>query len=94
MLIRKTVSMYPAANEKSNAGESLVKQTLDDAWLPVFNTCQSLLADERPEIQKRALDLLFEILKKHGALFDQQFWKTIFKGVLKPLIDNINFLFQ
>jgi hypothetical protein len=40
-----------------------------------------------------SLDLIFDLLNNYGDFFNQDFWKTIFNGVIKPLIDTINYLY-
>ena len=40
------------------------------------------------------MDTLFAILKDHGKNFTSDFWHMIFRGVLRPLFDEIHFTFQ
>ncbi len=36
-----------------------------------------------------ALEVLFDILKFHGASFTPQFWARVFESVLLPIFDHV-----
>ncbi|GAA6059055.1 hypothetical protein JCM10212_001280 [Sporobolomyces blumeae] len=55
-------------------------------WFPVlFGFYDVVMNGEDLEVRKRALDYLFDTLKKHGQTFPPEFWDTVCKEVLFPI---------
>ncbi|GAA5875344.1 hypothetical protein JCM3774_005784 [Rhodotorula dairenensis] len=55
-------------------------------WFPLlFGFYDVIMNGEDLEVRKRALDYLFETLKKHGQSFPPEFWDTVCKEVLFPI---------
>ncbi|KAI5480603.1 sec7 guanine nucleotide exchange factor [Pseudohyphozyma bogoriensis] len=55
-------------------------------WFPVlFGFYDVIMNGEDLEVRKRALDYLFDTLKKHGQTFPPEFWDTVCKEVLFPI---------
>ncbi|GAA5850525.1 hypothetical protein JCM8547_001904 [Rhodosporidiobolus lusitaniae] len=55
-------------------------------WFPLlFGFYDVIMNGEDLEVRKRALDYLFETLKKHGSSFPPEFWDTVCKEVLFPI---------
>ena len=42
-----------------------------------------------PRRRYSALEVLFDILKFHGASFSPQFWLRVFDSVLLPIFDHV-----
>lgn len=42
----------------------------------------------------KSLETLFIILKTYGSTFSNDFWTITFRGVLRPLFDDIHFTFH
>ena len=74
--------------EIPEADEKFEKAMID------FLECCVEFSEVSEDLLQLAITKIDEVLKTYGETFSFEFWKTIFKGVLKPLIDNINFLFQ
>jgi hypothetical protein len=58
-------------------------------WFPLLAGLSELTFDPRPEIRYSALEVLFDILKFHGASFSPQFWLRVFDSVLLPIFDHV-----
>lgn len=58
-------------------------------WFPLLAGLSELTFDPRPEIRYSALEVLFDILKFHGASFTPQFWLRVFDSVLLPIFDHV-----
>ncbi|GAA6007006.1 hypothetical protein JCM10207_009168 [Rhodosporidiobolus poonsookiae] len=55
-------------------------------WFPLlFGFYDVIMNGEDLEVRKRALDYLFETLKKHGQSYPPEFWDTVCKEVLFPI---------
>ncbi|GAA6038174.1 hypothetical protein JCM8097_005777 [Rhodosporidiobolus ruineniae] len=55
-------------------------------WFPLlFGFYDVIMNGEDLEVRKRALDYLFDTLKKHGASYPPSFWDTVCKEVLFPI---------
>jgi brefeldin A-inhibited guanine nucleotide-exchange protein len=57
-------------------------------WVPLLAGLARLTTDTRPTIRKGAVEVLFDILKDHGHLFSQSFWRNIFESVVYPLFST------
>ena len=53
-------------------------------WAPSLPPCLS-----PPPCRYSALEVLFDILKFHGASFSPQFWLRVFDSVLLPIFDHV-----
>lgn len=40
------------------------------------------------------MDTLFELLQQFGYALSSEFWKMVFRSVLRPIFDEIQFTFQ
>ncbi|EFN54845.1 hypothetical protein CHLNCDRAFT_35815 [Chlorella variabilis] len=58
-------------------------------WFPLLAGLSELTFDPRPEIRYSSLEVLFDILKYHGATFSPQFWLRVFDSVLLPIFDHV-----
>ncbi|PSC72251.1 brefeldin A-inhibited guanine nucleotide-exchange 2-like [Micractinium conductrix] len=58
-------------------------------WFPLLAGLSELTFDPRPEIRYSALEVLFDILKFHGASFSPPFWMRVFDSVLLPIFDHV-----
>ncbi|CCI47299.1 unnamed protein product [Albugo candida] len=58
-------------------------------WWPVLTALATLAADRRLDVRWMALHALFDALKKHGLQFSRRLWSMIFRGVLIPLLHDI-----
>lgn len=59
----------------------------------MLSSLAKLYSDTRANIQAKAIDMLFELLKQYGSNFTPEFWKLIIKGVLRPFFDEIQYSF-
>jgi len=54
-----------------------------------------LVSDPRKDLRGAALNAVFDCLRKHGAqVFDEDTWRMVFNGVIKPLFDDIHHQLQ
>jgi len=59
-------------------------------WFPVLRGLSLLIGDPRREVRGAALKGFFDCLREHGsAAFDEDTWRMVFNGVIKPLFDDI-----
>lgn len=66
-----------------------------EQWLHILRGLSSLVSDLRREVRSEALSGLFECLQKHGSsAFDEDTWRLVFNGVIKPLFDDIHHQLQ
>ena len=63
-------------------------------WIPILISLSGLFAEPRMKIQAKSLDSLFLILQQYGHSFSNDFWTMTFRGVLRPLFDEIHFTFH
>lgn len=60
-------------------------------WFPMLRGLSMLVSDPRKDVRAVALNGLFECLRKHGGeVFDEDTWRMVFNGVIKPLFDDIH----
>lgn len=60
-------------------------------WFPILRGLSMLVSDPRRDIRNAALSGLFDILRDHGGdVFDEDTWRMVFNGVIKPLFDDIH----
>jgi len=60
-------------------------------WFPILRGLSTLVGDPRREIRAAALDGVFECLREYGSsVFDEDTWRMVFNGVIKPLFDDIH----
>ncbi|CAD7965224.1 unnamed protein product [Amoebophrya sp. A25] len=78
----------PVPRDGVESGEGMAEHATH--WFPLLRALSTLSGDSRKEVRNRALNGLFEVLKKHGGqCFDQDTWHMTFRGVLFPLFDDI-----
>nr|CCA22346.1 brefeldin Ainhibited guanine nucleotideexchange protein putative [Albugo laibachii Nc14] len=58
-------------------------------WWPVLTALATLASDRRLDVRWMALHALFDALKKHGLQFSGRLWSMIFRGILIPLLHEI-----
>jgi len=59
-------------------------------WFPILRGLSMLVADPRRDVRTAALNGVFDALREHGsAVFDEEAWRMVFNGVIKPLFDDI-----
>eukprot|EP00928_Gymnodinium_smaydae_P017978 TRINITY_DN16856_c0_g1_i1.p1 TRINITY_DN16856_c0_g1~~TRINITY_DN16856_c0_g1_i1.p1 ORF type:complete len:1849 (-),score=514.47 TRINITY_DN16856_c0_g1_i1:74-5620(-) len=64
-------------------------------WFPILRGAAMLVSDPRREVRGAALNAAFDILRRHGKrVFDQDTWRMVFNGVIKPLFDDIHHQLQ
>jgi brefeldin A-inhibited guanine nucleotide-exchange protein len=55
----------------------------------------TLVSDPRRDVRAAALNGVFDCLREHGsAVFDEDTWRMVFNGVIKPLFDDIHHQLQ
>ncbi|GAA5897123.1 hypothetical protein JCM8208_003734 [Rhodotorula glutinis] len=94
-LLKSLVPMMLACPEcplsvAANGGKPVEATATDDPmirfWFPLlFGFYDVVMNGEDLEVRKRALDYLFDTLKRHGSTFPAEFWDTICKEVLFPI---------
>jgi brefeldin A-inhibited guanine nucleotide-exchange protein len=59
-------------------------------WFPILRGLSMLVADPRRDVRAAALNGVFDCLREHGStVFDEDTWRMVFNGVIKPLFDDI-----
>lgn len=59
-----------------------------DYWLPLLSEISSKLLASNPQVENKALILLFESLDAMAPTFDCDKWKLIYTGVILPVFDD------
>ncbi|CAE8639249.1 unnamed protein product, partial [Polarella glacialis] len=60
-------------------------------WFPILRGLSMLVSDPRREVRQAALNGVFDVLKDRGSqVFDEDTWRMVFNGVIKPLFDDIH----
>eukprot|EP00930_Biecheleria_cincta_P093702 TRINITY_DN8420_c0_g1_i1.p1 TRINITY_DN8420_c0_g1~~TRINITY_DN8420_c0_g1_i1.p1 ORF type:complete len:1819 (+),score=462.05 TRINITY_DN8420_c0_g1_i1:712-5457(+) len=60
-------------------------------WFPILRGLSMLISDPRREVRAQALNGVFDVLREKGNLvFDEDTWRMVFNGVIKPLFDDIH----
>jgi len=54
-----------------------------------FAGLSELSFDPRPEIRKRALQILFDTLRNYGHIFSLPLWERVFESVLFRIFDYV-----
>eukprot|EP00929_Paragymnodinium_shiwhaense_P023699 TRINITY_DN14780_c0_g1_i1.p1 TRINITY_DN14780_c0_g1~~TRINITY_DN14780_c0_g1_i1.p1 ORF type:complete len:1790 (+),score=604.91 TRINITY_DN14780_c0_g1_i1:213-5582(+) len=81
-------------NTSGTAEGSGAVPTIDN-WLSLLRGLSLLVSDTRREVRRDALEGVFRILEKYGALvFNEEAWRMVFNGVIKPLFDDIHHQLQ
>ncbi|KAG0150678.1 hypothetical protein CROQUDRAFT_651889 [Cronartium quercuum f. sp. fusiforme G11] len=82
-------SECPLSHSAVNRGDvdpSLIDDAMIKFWFPIlFAFYDITMNGEDLEVRKRALDYLFDTLKKHGSSFPDSFWDSVAKEVLFPI---------
>uniref|UniRef100_A0A0D9VD96 SEC7 domain-containing protein n=1 Tax=Leersia perrieri TaxID=77586 RepID=A0A0D9VD96_9ORYZ len=81
----KDTDHQPNNLDASDGNATLHKDDHVYFWVPLLAGLARLTTDTRPTIRKGAVEVLFDILKDHGHLFSQSFWRNIFESVIYPL---------
>lgn len=64
-------------------------------WLLVLQGLSTLVSDPRQEVRIAALSAVYNCLREHGsAVFDEEMWRTVLKGVIRPLFDEVSHQLQ
>ncbi|GAA5995532.1 hypothetical protein JCM11641_001060, partial [Rhodosporidiobolus odoratus] len=89
-LIPMMLSCPECPLSRTKQGERVEATATDDPmirfWFPLlFGFYDVIMNGEDLEVRKRALDYLFETLKKHGDAYPPEFWDTVCKEVLFPI---------
>uniref|UniRef100_A0A0E0CH64 SEC7 domain-containing protein n=1 Tax=Oryza meridionalis TaxID=40149 RepID=A0A0E0CH64_9ORYZ len=84
----KDTDHQPNNLDVSDGNATLHKDDHVYFWVPLLAGLARLTTDTRPTIRKGAVEVLFDILKDHGHLFSQSFWKNIFESVVYPLFST------
>ncbi|GAA5875688.1 hypothetical protein JCM1840_003176 [Sporobolomyces johnsonii] len=75
------LSRPPAPVDATSTDDPMIR-----FWFPIlFGFYDVIMNGEDLEVRKRALDYLFDTLKKHGQTFPAEFWDTVCKEVLFPI---------
>ncbi|KAK4049463.1 guanine nucleotide exchange protein for ADP-robosylation factor [Microbotryomycetes sp. JL221] len=81
-----TTPECPLSDEKRRREVTATDDPMLKFWFPLlFAFYDVIMNGEDLEVRKRALDYLFETLKKHGDTFTGEFWDTVCKEVLFPI---------
>lgn len=60
-------------------------------WFPILRGLSILVGDPRRDVRAAALNGVFDILRDYGKqIFDEDMWRMVFNGVIKPLFDDIH----
>uniref|UniRef100_A0A7S1LWR9 SEC7 domain-containing protein n=1 Tax=Alexandrium catenella TaxID=2925 RepID=A0A7S1LWR9_ALECA len=60
-------------------------------WFPILRGLSMLVSDPRRDVRAAALNGVFDVLREHGsAVFDEDTWRMVFNGVIKPLFYDIH----
>jgi len=60
-------------------------------WFPILRGLSMLVSDPRRDVRASALNGVFDCLRDHGsAVFDEDTWRMVFNGVIKPLFYDIH----
>lgn len=59
-----------------------------------MSSLSGLFGETRAKVQSKSLDSLFLILQQYGHSFSNDFWTMTFRGVLRPLFDEIHYTFH
>ncbi|KAG8058353.1 hypothetical protein GUJ93_ZPchr0002g23224 [Zizania palustris] len=86
----KDTDHEPNNLDHSDGNSTLHKDEHVYFWVPLLAGLARLTTDTRPTIRKGAVEVLFDILKDHGHLFSQFFWRNIFESVIYPLFGSDN----
>lgn len=87
----KDASMVPPLNEHDALGPSFQdKEDHPSFWLPLLSGLSKLTSDTRSTIRRSALEVLFNILKDHGHLFSNKFWRIVFDSVVLQIFSSIH----
>uniref|UniRef100_A0A7S1PDF6 SEC7 domain-containing protein n=1 Tax=Vitrella brassicaformis TaxID=1169539 RepID=A0A7S1PDF6_9ALVE len=71
--------------------EKAVEDAVSLYWFPLLSSLSSLVSDKRTRVRRFALDVLFDVLDRHGSrFFGQDTWQMAFRGILFPLMDDIH----
>jgi len=89
----------PDAEESQESAELAAASGLSrhpaEHWLHILRGLSTLVGDERREVRAKALNGLFDCLQQHGrGIFDEDTWRMVFNGVIKPLFDDIHHQLQ
>ncbi|GAA5971918.1 hypothetical protein JCM21900_001320 [Sporobolomyces salmonicolor] len=75
------LSRQPAPVDATSIDDPMIR-----FWFPIlFGFYDVIMNGEDLEVRKRALDYLFDTLKKYGQTFPAEFWDTVCKEVLFPI---------
>ena len=70
------------------------KKLLEGYLIPILSNFSSFFSDDRPRIITKSVGYLFDSIRQYSYTFNFEFWNLIFKGVLRPLFDDMQFAFQ
>mmetsp|Transcript_37723 Transcript_37723/g.69804 ORF Transcript_37723/g.69804 Transcript_37723/m.69804 type:complete len:1802 (-) Transcript_37723:138-5543(-) len=83
----------PLAANASATDAGAVASTSHPAahWFSILRGLSMLVSDSRRDVRAAALNGVFDCLREHGsAVFDEDTWRMVFNGVIKPLFDDIH----
>ncbi|KRX10951.1 Sec7 domain [Pseudocohnilembus persalinus] len=84
--------------QQQHTQDKLLKQecqrNLDTLQLPVMSGMAKLFDREGKDVQKKSLEILFQIIQENCQDYNLEFWKQVFKNVLKPLFEEICIFFS
>uniref|UniRef100_A0AC35TRP5 SEC7 domain-containing protein n=1 Tax=Rhabditophanes sp. KR3021 TaxID=114890 RepID=A0AC35TRP5_9BILA len=52
-------------------------------WIPIFNELNYIINDCKLDVRTRSLTVMFDIIKTYGNEFEEEWWKDLFKILLK-----------
>merc|ERR550534_747759 len=88
-------AMAPPAPDKLNPQATDASRHPAEQWLTILRGLSSLVSDLRREVRAEAMSGLFDCFQKHGdSSFDEDTWRMVFNGVIKPLFDDIHHQMQ
>ncbi|CAE7561117.1 Arfgef2 [Symbiodinium natans] len=81
----------PSGTSLPQEAQSMTEGHPAAAWFPILRGLSMLVGDPRREVRQLALNGVFDILREHGKqVFDEDSWRMVFNGVIKPLFDDIH----
>ena len=82
-------SSLASAGSASAAPSAAASSSGLRVWFLLLTGLSRLVGDGRLAVRNAALDALFAVLNRHGALFTAATWRHIFHGVLFPIFDDV-----
>eukprot|EP01119_Soliformovum_irregulare_P013394 TRINITY_DN3553_c0_g1_i7.p1 TRINITY_DN3553_c0_g1~~TRINITY_DN3553_c0_g1_i7.p1 ORF type:complete len:1701 (-),score=587.09 TRINITY_DN3553_c0_g1_i7:49-5151(-) len=60
-------------------------------WFPILTGLSGIVSHSHIDVRTAAMKALFNILNLYGDLLNDKFWELLFRGVLLPMFDNVQY---